>query len=149
MDEWIYLFKNSAIKSDFKAKGIKKAGKVLDEMKMSKEERAAYDRFIDNKRIALGQLKTAIMKERRKQEAKIKQLEDKHSKELEEERNKLKEKDSQLQEKDSQLQEKDYQLQEKDIQLQENENKLHQLAQMLLSNGVSKKQIFKQTGIKL
>ncbi len=121
LDEWIYLFKNSAIKSDFKAKGIKKAGKVLDEMKMSKEERAAYDRFIDNKRIALGQLKTAIMKERRKQEAKIKQLEDKHSKELE----------------------------EKDSQLQEKDNKLQQLAKMLLANGFSKEQIFKQTGIKL
>ena len=90
-------------------------------MKMSKEERAAYDRFIDNKRIALGQLKTAIMKERRKQEAKIKQLEDKHSKELE----------------------------EKDSQLQEKDNKLQQLAKMLLANGFSKEQIFKQTGIKL
>lgn len=135
LDEWIYLFKNSAIKSDFKAKGIKKAGKVLDEMKMSKEERAAYDRFIDNKRIALGQLKTAIMKERSKQEAKIKQLEDKHSKELEEERNKLKEKDSQLQEKDNQLQEKD--------------SKLQQLAQMLLENGFTKEQILAKTGVRL
>ncbi len=59
LDEWIYLFKNSAIKSNFKAKGIQKAGKVLDEMKMSKEERLAYDRFIDNRRIALSQLNTA------------------------------------------------------------------------------------------
>jgi predicted transposase/invertase (TIGR01784 family) len=132
LDEWIYLFKNSAIKSEFTAKGIVKAGEILDIMKMSKIERQIYDRYIDNRRVALDQLQTAMRKgirqERKIQEAKIKQLEDKHSKEL-------KEKDSQLQEKDSQLQEKD--------------NKLQQLAKMLLANGVSKKQIFKQTGIKL
>ena len=135
LDEWIYLFKNSAIKSDFKAKGIKKAGRVLDKMKMSKVERQIYDRYIDNRRIALDQLQTAIRKERRKQEAKIKQLEDKHSKEL--------------REKDGQLQEKENVIQEKDSQLQEKDNKLHQLAQMLLANGFSKEQIFAQTGIEL
>ena len=139
LDEWIYLFKNSAIKSDFKAKGIKKAGIVLDEMKMSKEERAAYDRFIDNKRIALGQLKTAIMKERRKQEAKIKQLEDKHSKELQEEKNKHQEK----------LQEKDKELQEKDKELQEKNEELQAMAKLLLENGFSKEQILAKIGIKL
>ena len=128
LDEWIYLFKHSAIKSEFTAKGILKASEILDIMKMSKAEREIYDRYIDNRRIALDQLQTAIRKERRKQEAKIKQLEDKHSKEL---------------------QEKDNQLQEKDNQLQENKNKLQQLAQMLLANGVSKEQIFEQTGIKL
>ena len=121
LDEWIYLFKNSAIRSDFKAKGIKKAGRVLDKMKMSKDERQIYDRYIDNRRIALDQLQTAIRKERRKQEAKIKQLEDKHSEELKKKDNKLKEKDSQLQ----------------------------ALAKLLLDNGVSKKQILAQTGIRL
>ncbi len=84
------MLKKSAIKSDFKAKGIQKAGKVLDKMKMSKEERAIYDRFIDNKRVALDQYQTAEMKgerrgrkkERQIQEAKMKRLEAKHSKEL-------------------------------------------------------------------
>ena len=121
LDEWIYLFKNSAIKSDFKAKGIKKAGKVLDKMNMTQEERLAYDNYIYHKRAALGDFKTAV-------EDGVK----KRTKEIED---KLKEKDSQLQEKDNQLQEKD--------------NKLQQLAKMLLANGVSKEQIFKQTGIKL
>ena len=147
LDEWIYLFKNSAIKSDFKAKGIKKAGKVLDEMKMSKEERAAYDRFIDNKRIALGQLKTAIMKERRKQEAKIKQLENKHSKELQEKENKYKE---ELQEKENkhkeELQKKENKHKE---ELQEKEKELQAMAKLLLENGLSKEQICAKTGIKL
>ncbi len=64
LDEWIYLFKHSAIKSNFTAKGIKKAGKVLDKMKMTKAERQIYDRFIDNRRIALSQLVTAKMEGR-------------------------------------------------------------------------------------
>ena len=135
LDEWIYLFKNSAIKSDFKAKGIKKAGKVLDKMNMTKEERLAYDNYIYHKRAALGDFRTAV-------EDGVK----KRTKEIED---KLQEKDIQLQEKDSQLQEKDSQLQEKDSQLQEKDNKLQQLAKMLLANGISKEQIFKQTGIKL
>ena len=48
LDEWMYLFKHSAIKSDFKAKGIAEAAEVLNEMKMSKEERKAYERHIEN-----------------------------------------------------------------------------------------------------
>ena len=121
LDEWIYLFKNSAIKSDFKAKGIKKAGKVLDKMNMTQEERLAYDNYIYHKRAALGDFRTAVEDGVKKR---TKEIEDK------------------LQEKDSQLQEKDKELQEKD-------NKLQQLAKMLFANGVSKEQIFKQTGIKL
>ena len=64
LDEWIYLFKNSAIKSSFKARGIQKAGEVLDEMNMSREERQIYDRYIDNRRIALSQLVTARLEGR-------------------------------------------------------------------------------------
>ena len=44
LDEWIYLFKNSAVKDSFHAKGIKEAGNALDKTKMSQEERKAYDR---------------------------------------------------------------------------------------------------------
>ena len=128
LDEWIYLFKNSAIKSDFKAKGIKKAGKVLDKMNMTQEERLAYDNYIYHKRAALGDFRTAVEDGVKKR---TKEIEDK------------------LQEKDSQLQEKDSQLQEKDKELQEKDNKLQQLAKMLLANGFSKEQIFKQTRIKL
>ena len=136
LDEWIYLFKNSAIKSSFKAKGIKKASKVLDKLKMSKEERLAYEDYIYHKRAAKGDFETAFEEgkdeERKIQEAKIKKLEDKHSKELQEERNKLKEKDSQLQE-----------------ERNKHNKELQAMAKLLLANGFSKEQIFKQTGIKL
>ena len=121
LDEWIYLFKNSAIKSNFKAKGIQKAGKVLDKMKMSKKDRLAYDNYIYHKRAARGDFETALgeaMDEERKQ---FKQI--------------LQEKDSVILAKDSMLQEKD--------------DKLQQLAHLLLKNGMTKEQIFVQTGIKL
>ena len=115
LDEWIYLFKNSAIKSDFKAKGIKKAGRVLDKLKMSNEERLAYENYIYHKRAALGDYMTAIEdgrkegrdEERKIQEEKIKQIESKH------------------------------------------QQKLLNIAQNLLNNGMSKEQVFKMTGIKL
>ena len=83
LDEWIYLLKNSAIKSNFKAKGIQKAGRVLDKLKMTKEERQAYDDYIDTKRFNKGIFETAL-------EDKMKKLEDK-----------LQKKDKELQEKDN------------------------------------------------
>ena len=136
LDEWIYLFKNSAIKSDFKAKGIKKAGKVLDKLNMSKEERLAYDNYIYHKRAALGDFRTAV-EDGVKKEAK--KLEVKYSK-------KLQEKDKKLQEKDKKLQEKDKELQDKDNKHKE---ELQAMAKLLLENGLSKEQILKKTGIKL
>ncbi len=60
LDEWMYLFKHSAIKSDFKAKGIAEAAEVLNEMKMSKEERKAYERHIENLMHSKGIYETAI-----------------------------------------------------------------------------------------
>ena len=135
LDEWIYLLKNSAIKSDFKAKGIKKAGRVLDKLKMSKKERLAYDEYIYHKRAARGDFETALDEAMDEERKEFKQ--------------KLLEKDSMLQAKDSMLQEKDSVIQEKDSMIQEKDGKLQQLAQLLLKNGMSKEQIFKQTGIKL
>ena len=129
LDEWIYLFKNSAIKSDFKAKGIKKAGKVLDKLNMSKEERLAYDNYIYHKRAALGDFKTAVedgvKKARKKLEVKVKKLEVKYSKKLQEKETKHKK------------------------ELQEKDNKLQAMAKLLLENGLSKEEILVKTGIKL
>ncbi len=65
LDEWMYLLKNSAVKSNFKAKGIKEAGKALDKMKMSKEERQAYDRYLDRNRSANSQYHTAVLRGKR------------------------------------------------------------------------------------
>ena len=48
LDEWIYFLKNGEIKEKFKAKGIKKAEKELNVMKLSEEERIIYEKHIDN-----------------------------------------------------------------------------------------------------
>jgi len=48
LDEWIYFLKNEEIKESFKAKGIKKAKKELDILKLPEKERLAYERYQDD-----------------------------------------------------------------------------------------------------
>jgi len=45
LDEWIYFLKNSEIKKDFTAKGLKEAEEVLKVANMEDEERREYQRF--------------------------------------------------------------------------------------------------------
>lgn len=47
LDEWIYFLKNSEIKQEFSAKGIKEADQVLKRANMSDEERREYQRFVE------------------------------------------------------------------------------------------------------
>jgi len=47
LDEWIYFLKNSEIKQEFSAKGIKEADEVLKRANMSDEERREYQRFVE------------------------------------------------------------------------------------------------------
>lgn len=46
LDEWIYFFKNSEIRNDFSAQGLKAAGEKLDEMKLNEKEAKAYKRYL-------------------------------------------------------------------------------------------------------
>jgi predicted transposase/invertase (TIGR01784 family) len=48
LDEWVYFFKNSEVKDEFKAKGLKEAQEVLDIMRLSKEQTYGYNRFLDS-----------------------------------------------------------------------------------------------------
>jgi hypothetical protein len=50
LDEWIYFLKNEEIKDDFKAKGLVQAKEALDILKLSNEERAEYERYIEAER---------------------------------------------------------------------------------------------------
>jgi predicted transposase/invertase (TIGR01784 family) len=47
LDEWIYFLKNSEVKDEFKAKGLKEAGDVLDIMRLPKDEEYSYNRYKD------------------------------------------------------------------------------------------------------
>ena len=48
LDEWVYFLKNAEIKADFKAKGLNKAQQALNTLKLSKQERLAYEKYEDN-----------------------------------------------------------------------------------------------------
>jgi len=61
LDEWIYFFKNSEIKDEFVAKGLQKAAEELDVLKLSKQERSEYDRYIDDRRIGESSIKTSFL----------------------------------------------------------------------------------------
>ncbi|MEI7671333.1 MAG: Rpn family recombination-promoting nuclease/putative transposase [Deltaproteobacteria bacterium] len=61
LDEWMYFLKNSEIPDGFKAKGLQKAAKELDILKLSKEKRAIFEHFINDRRIAESSSKTAVM----------------------------------------------------------------------------------------
>ncbi len=45
IDEWVYFFKNSEIRPEFKSKNIQKAKEKLDLLKMTPEQRRAYERY--------------------------------------------------------------------------------------------------------
>jgi predicted transposase/invertase (TIGR01784 family) len=50
LDEWIYFLKHSKIKSSFKAKGLKEADEVMDEMKLTPKQRREYNRYLETLR---------------------------------------------------------------------------------------------------
>jgi hypothetical protein len=62
IDEWFYFLKNSEIKDEFKAKGMKRAKTVLEVERMSLEDRKAYQRHVENRRIEAAVTETAFVK---------------------------------------------------------------------------------------
>ena len=48
LDEWVYFLKNSEVKDEFKAKGLKEAGEVLDIMRLPKSDEYNYNRYLDS-----------------------------------------------------------------------------------------------------
>lgn len=60
LDEWMYALKESEVKPEFKAKGIHEAGKKLAILSLSDQERARYDRYIEELRISRSTLETSF-----------------------------------------------------------------------------------------
>ena len=48
LDEWVYFLKNSEVKDNFKAKGLKEAGEVLDIMRLPTDDQYGYNRYLDS-----------------------------------------------------------------------------------------------------
>ena len=59
LDEWVYFLKNSEIRQEFSAKGLMKASKELDVMKLPDDERRTYERYIEDRRSAESSIKTS------------------------------------------------------------------------------------------
>ncbi|MDR0712929.1 MAG: hypothetical protein LBF89_01500, partial [Bacteroidales bacterium] len=131
LDEWIYFLKNDRIKEDFKAQGLPKAREILDYLRLSAEDRAAYDYEQEAKSRYLSQIASAKYEaewEYSKQlKEKDKALEEK-DKALEEQRKAREEQRKALEEKDKALEEKDKTLEEKDKALEEQSKALEEQA---------------------
>ena len=56
LDEWVYFLKNSEVKDDFKAKGLKEAQEVLDVMRLPQEEQYSYNRHLDSLHLKASEL---------------------------------------------------------------------------------------------
>ena len=96
LDEWIYFFKHDRIQPHFKAKGLRKAQKVLDYNRLSPEDRVAYDAEQEAKsrhrsQIASARLEGEMAKEKE------------YSKKLAAERKMREEKEKKLAEKEKEI----------------------------------------------
>jgi len=58
LDEWVYFLKNSEVKDDFKAKGLKEAGEVLDIMRLPKDDEYGYNRYLDSLHLKASEIYT-------------------------------------------------------------------------------------------
>lgn len=47
LDEWVYFLKNSEVRDEFTAKGLKQAGEVLDIMRLPQDDQYSYNRYLD------------------------------------------------------------------------------------------------------
>jgi predicted transposase/invertase (TIGR01784 family) len=59
LDQWIYFLKNSEIKSEFEAKGLKKASVELDVLKLTAEDRKDYESYIEDQRVLESSIRTS------------------------------------------------------------------------------------------
>lgn len=74
LDEWIYFLKNSEVRDNFKAKGLKEAGEVLDIMRLPKDDVYGYNRYLDSLHLKASEIFTL------KTEAEFKVREDEKTK---------------------------------------------------------------------
>jgi len=64
LDEWVYFFKNSEIKQEFRSKNIQKAREKLDLLQMPENERKAYEKYLLNKASEQGMFEAAKIEEK-------------------------------------------------------------------------------------
>jgi predicted transposase/invertase (TIGR01784 family) len=82
LDEWVYFLKNSEVKDEFKAKGLKEAGEVLDYMRLPEDDQFSYNRYLDylhykaSEIESLKSIKEQILEGKSDGVARLKEIED-------------------------------------------------------------------------
>jgi len=71
IDEWVYMFKHSKVKGEIDATNIDKAQEKLDRLKMTEEERRAYEAYQFNETINEGVMQVKIDEALEKSEQKM------------------------------------------------------------------------------
>ena len=61
LDEWIYFLKNSEIKDEFQAQGLAQAKDNLKIENLSKAEKAAYQKYLEDKRYEMSVIESAAV----------------------------------------------------------------------------------------
>ena len=62
LDEWIYFLKNGRIQPGFQGRGLQEAQSVMDLLKLSPAEKEAYDAYIREQRIRIGEAESTILR---------------------------------------------------------------------------------------
>jgi predicted transposase/invertase (TIGR01784 family) len=58
LDEWIYFLKNSEVKDNFNAKGLREAGEILDIMRLPTDDQYGYNRYLDSLHLKASEIFT-------------------------------------------------------------------------------------------
>jgi len=58
LDEWVYFLKNSEVKDEFHAKGLKEAEDVLDIMRLPADDQYGYNRYLDSLHLKASEMFT-------------------------------------------------------------------------------------------
>ena len=58
LDEWVYFLKNSEVKDEFNAKGLREASEVLDIMRLPKDDEYGYNRYLDSLHLKASEIFT-------------------------------------------------------------------------------------------
>ncbi len=59
LDEWIYFLKNEEIKDEFQAQGLRQAKETLDILRLSEEDRHAYELYLETVRYQSSMFKSS------------------------------------------------------------------------------------------
>ena len=65
LDEWVYFLKHGSIKPGFHGRGLKEAQAAMDVLKLTRAERQAYDAYIKEQRIKIGEAESTILRAER------------------------------------------------------------------------------------